>query len=904
MKKTKKMLSLAVSLVLLMQLLIIPSALPISADTAAPGAFREDFTQIASLDDSNWLRQIGEASFGASSQIIDDAGGKVLHVNAYNDHAPGSAPAWGTPGWDEWGEVNLRFGTRNETPDNFKLEYRFKVANTGGHPHLLNWLAAPSGWEGGQIFGYYAGADPNYYLRSAYDVQPEQLRVNANLGNGWNTVIITYYNGVYTMYMNGVEAGSREFGARPNKYLHFKINALDFYLDYVEVSAYDGGGIITGPSAGTFREDFSNGNYPGEHLVTAGTAYGAAASVVDDADVGKALFANTYEPDSGAGTPWFEKNLVFALKEATPKNFKAEVRFKIGDTGGWPQMLICPAGTESGPLFNYRQMDGGFYYFGPQYDTIQNRKDENLKDGGWHTMTITVYEGLYILYINGAEKGRQTNTTLPPGRMTIKASTMDVWFDYVEITDFDGGSPFTNRAVFEDDFSAGTINTDNWGGSYLAGITGSPSGDGNALKLSLSPDLYTVANIATNNITPDDYVLRMKFLMETPYAPGGGGNRFPHFAVTMAGTGIDDNSVRFQNDYGWNYIKFGPDQGPPCLPLNEWHELIIIVNKGSYALYINNEKKGEFTSQRGAGDVLMFAMDMDVYIDKFSIEEYQGNPFSDAFGVSFADKPGHIFHTEEEIKFTLEYYNETNAAVNFDVSYEVKDYKGVIVQNGSLSGLTAPVLGKYSSDVALNIDSMGIFTLTATAETNDEVITKSIEFSRVFPVISNRDDTIFASCAHYGQGKGDLVISPYLQSLGGLSLIRDDCAWAAAEPRNGGGVITIPKSWDDFVDAVFDAGIEPLLIFAYGHQAYDGGGIPYTEAGRAGFVNFATKLVEHFSDTTRRADGKTVRYYEVWNEPNLFNTSFNPTNRSATDYTKLMIETYNAVKKVDPDVMI
>ena len=124
----------------------------------------------------------------------------------------------------------------------------------------------------------------------------------------------------------------------------------------------------------------------------------------------------------------------------------------------------------------------------------------------------------------------------------------------------------------------------------------------------------------------------------------------------------------------------------------------------------------------------------------------------------------------------------------------------------------------------------------------------------------------------------------------GVSIVRFDLDWPAVQPTN-----STTYSWDYFDGVINDIvarGLKPLPIF---HRtpswASNGSGIP---ANMSQFATFCAAAVNRYKDR--------VRYWEVWNEPNL--AGFWPPQPDPVAYTNMLKAVYPAVKAADPTAFV
>src|SRR5262249_56900209 len=72
-----------------------------------------------------------------------------------------------------------------------------------------------------------------------------------------------------------------------------------------------------------------------------------------------------------------------------------------------------------------------------------------------------------------------------------------------------------------------------------------------------------------------------------------------------------------------------------------------------------------------------------------------------------------------------------------------------------------------------------------------------------------------------------------MMAAAGVSWVRIDLAWSAAEPEAGQYDF---RTWDRFLDAFEPYGIRVLFILDYGNRLYEDGFPPSTPGGRAAFA--------------------------------------------------------------------
>ncbi len=145
----------------------------------------------------------------------------------------------------------------------------------------------------------------------------------------------------------------------------------------------------------------------------------------------------------------------------------------------------------------------------------------------------------------------------------------------------------------------------------------------------------------------------------------------------------------------------------------------------------------------------------------------------------------------------------------------------------------------------------------------------------------------YGACAHLARGDefGELVQELDLMKAAGIRWVRADFTWGYFEPKDN--QFTFDR-YDQVVQAALDRGgnILPILCYSspwagYAHENLDA------------WTRFVRKVVERYGDR--------LRYWEVWNEPNI---SFWKPKPNAAQYAALLKATYETIKAVDPNLQV
>ena len=245
-------------------------------------------------------------------------------------------------------------------------------------------------------------------------------------------------------------------------------------------------------------------------------------------------------------------------------------------------------------------------------------------------------------------------------------------------------------------------------------------------------------------------------------------------------------------------------------------------------------------------------------------------------------KFGNVFATDEPKCFLV----KTPDKGVSKVTWGAKDFFGAVAASGEQPA-------NAETPLTFELNRRGYFTLTATAWDED----KELDSARMtFAVLDDFDfssveDYRFGICAHFGQWYSPEII-PLVQRAG-IKEARDDIYWGDLEREKG--VFAFPDKYEGFVRKLEEAKIRAHLNLVYTNKFYNDGKAPHDEEGFAGYARYAAEVVKHFPQ---------LRSVEVWNEWNSPGFCPGPAASKPDIYEAMIRTTYEAVKKVRPDVSV
>jgi hypothetical protein len=222
-----------------------------------------------------------------------------------------------------------------------------------------------------------------------------------------------------------------------------------------------------------------------------------------------------------------------------------------------------------------------------------------------------------------------------------------------------------------------------------------------------------------------------------------------------------------------------------------------------------------------------------------------------------------------------------------ELLWRVRDFAGAEVASGS---------GTLTGNAAIlepGVLGPGYFTLDVTVARGGKPNgTAQTTFAILPPRKPAAADSPFGVVTHFAKGwKTDLI--PLIEKAG-IRHVRDEQPWQKVE--QDAGEYVFPPKLSDYMTELAAHGLDPLLVLAFANRNYDGGKTPFSDAGRAGYANYAAKVARKY--------GPAVRAYEVWNE---YNGSFctGPCRSDRPGYYAAMLkDAYKSLKAADPSLTV
>lgn len=241
---------------------------------------------------------------------------------------------------------------------------------------------------------------------------------------------------------------------------------------------------------------------------------------------------------------------------------------------------------------------------------------------------------------------------------------------------------------------------------------------------------------------------------------------------------------------------------------------------------------------------------------------------------------GNIFLESEPVAFQILSRQNTLDSISWHVTdfWERKILSGKEVYSGDMI-LTLPLKLK------------GYFILEVTCIKEGKTVgSKKTTFAILPPNNAHaKVNSPFGMSTHFGQW-WPLELIPLIQKAG-VREIRDDIHWTLLEKEKG--KFEFPDKYTNYMNALKQAGINPLIVLGFENKNYGDGGFPSSPEMHKAYSRYAIELLTRFPE---------IKKVEVWNEWNIGY----PGNlrRKPEVYYEMLKEVYASIKKEHPNVKI
>jgi len=339
-----------------------------------------------------------------------------------------------------------------------------------------------------------------------------------------------------------------------------------------------------------------------------------------------------------------------------------------------------------------------------------------------------------------------------------------------------------------------------------------------------------------------------------------------------------------------------------------WKEHTFYLDK---CVFNNGEGGYDFLFARWSAKKGGFSTPM--YVQWIKIEEsLPHNPFNVTVT---SDYVGNIFAGDENKVLYVNAENWTDMAIDATLHYAVRDSDKNLLDKGTVDGCHFEPGEKLVVNVSPNVSRYSTYSLEVSwelrREHNGQVVnstsdTVDYDFSIGNKIKRNEptNQTIWTNLKVGCEAWYDTVTAAKLVRELGIAGVRDSFYWNGVEKEKG--VYTVPVGREDWITLSYDNGIEVMYDFIGngGNALYGLAKLDPTVRGNVimpdddvfpGSVDAYCNYVDWISKTYK---GK-IKYYELWNEPNL--TGFNVNNTTPEKYAELLKRVYEIIKKNDPE---
>lgn len=369
--------------------------------------------------------------------------------------------------------------------------------------------------------------------------------------------------------------------------------------------------------------------------------------------------------------------------------------------------------------------------------------------------------------------------------------------------------------------------------------------------------------------------------------------------ISMSSTGLSDSKKTF-NDGEWHsvsiFLDFDIKRLTYFLDGKYWYETKIpndltkiktidimavagvgytVSNPSAVAMGVDNLRISHITYD----DILNLVKDGE------TVPDYLTGCIS--YDVS-SENTGNIFF-DKNVEFDIKMKN-TYSSGTVKSKIEICKESGELVKSDLITNRTS-VGGVTESTYSFKAPEYGLYLFRVSDENG--MFDKTVRFSVCNPPEDGVKNSKLGADTDFDEGyRGTPSVNMPLISKAGFGIVREAFSWRNSDKDKTGAKLTERHS--DFVERAQENNINISALVSGGNTAYTSESPPKSDDAIAAYADYCGRLAALLK-------GK-AEYTEVWNEYML--NGFNIDNLPPEDYARLLIASYRAIKKADPDMKV
>lgn len=261
--------------------------------------------------------------------------------------------------------------------------------------------------------------------------------------------------------------------------------------------------------------------------------------------------------------------------------------------------------------------------------------------------------------------------------------------------------------------------------------------------------------------------------------------------------------------------------------------------------------------------------------------------------------PGNIFFDGYEQTFEVSLSNGGETERNLQICYSIYNKNDQTEVQIAQKDVTVDAGSVYQDTLTLSegLDYGLYYLKVRVKQSGEEVLSRDVPFSVCVFVPESKINNKMGISAHFNWGRDSEMGLRIIKSIG-IGNIREGYSWSTFEAEKG--VYEETHSNTEYLSNAGKNNIDVLVMAGYSNSLYADTGFdfPATEDQREAFAEYVFKMLENGDN----AD--TIKYIEVWNEPDLNPESGNERYATPEEYAYLLKTVYEKVKPAFPDVKI